>query len=278
MTDVLIIGGGPAGLSAAINVRARGKECVVIGNPPQENPLWRAARVDNYLGMRGASGEELLCRMRREAEEAGALFIEERVIALSSVAGRFTAATEKQIQEGKRAVLAIGAAQAKPLEGERELLGRGVSYCATCDGMLYRNKKAIVTGNARELPEEAAFLQRIGVDVTVITRRPIDLPDGLHALTANKLRIVEQDGKVCGVEADGVLRQCDAVFILRPLLMPDALVRGLEIKDGRIVTDRHMRTNIAGLYAAGDCTGQPLQIAKAVGEGQIAALHAVGEE
>ena len=277
MTDVIVIGGGPAGLSAAINVRARGKSCVVIGNRPAENPLWRAQQVDNYPGMRGVSGAEMLSRMRREAEEAGVTCAEERVIALSSMGDSFLAATEQQMIEGRRAILAVGAALAKPMAGERELLGCGVSYCATCDGMLYRGKRAIVTGNAPELPEEAAFLQRIGVEVTVITRRTVTLSEGLSSLTAKEMRIVEREGKVAAFVADGTEYPCEAVFILRPMLAPDTLVRGLAVQDGFIAVDKHMQTNIPGLYAAGDCTGKPLQIAKAVGEGLIAAQHAAEE-
>lgn len=278
MVDVLIIGGGPAGLSAAINVRARGKTCTVIGNPPESSPLWKAQQVDNYLGMRGIGGAEMLRRMRAEAEAAGAVFVEERVIALSAMGNSFLAATEQQMIEGRRAILAVGAALAKPLKGERELLGRGVSYCATCDGMLYRGKRAIVTGTARELAEEAAFLQSIGVDVTVITRRPVELSADLKSVIAKELCVIEQDGKVGAVEADGITYPCEAVFILRPMLAPESLVRGLKLRDGYIETDKNMQTNIPGLYAAGDCTGKPLQVAKAVGEGLVAALSAVGEE
>ncbi len=278
MTDVLIIGGGPAGLSAAIQTRARGKTCLVLGNAPSQSLLTRAERVDNYPGRRGSSGKELLQSMRREAEEAGAEFAEGRVISLSPMGDGFAAATETQIYEGRRAILAVGAASAAPLEGERELLGRGVSYCATCDGMLYRGQRAVVTGTAPELPQEAAFLQGIGVEVTVITRRPVALPEGIPARTASRLRLIAADGRLAAVEADGERLECRGVFILRPMLAPDTLVHGLALENGYVAVDRQMRTNIPGLYAAGDCTGKPLQIAKAVGEGLVAASEAAGEE
>ena len=161
-----------------------------------------------------------------------------------------------------------------PLPGEAALVGQGVSYCATCDGMLYRGKTAVVTGNAADLREEANFLQGIGVRVTVITRQELDgLAPGIGHRTARSMAI-QGDGRLEGFVADGEQIPCDVVFVLREVMAPDALVPGLEL-DGRFVkVNRRQETNIPGLYAAGDCTGKPLQIAKAVGEGLIAAQEA----
>lgn len=154
------------------------------------------------------------------------------------------------------------------------MVGRGVSYCATCDGMLYRGRRAVVTGDAADLAEEAAFLQEIGVLTTVITARAVSgLPEGMEAMTASAIALQGAD-RIEGVVADGRLFPCDVVFILREVMAPGSLVPGLQT-DGRFIrVDADQQTNIPGLYAAGDCTGRPLQVAVAVGEGLVAAQHA----
>ncbi len=273
--DVLIVGGGPAGLSAAVNVAARGKTCAVLANDYRRNPLYKAQVIDNYLGMRGVSGQQMLDRMQEEAVRAGAAFYTGRVVSVLPVEDRFMAALGDTMLEGRRAILATGALSAPFLEGEAALVGQGVSYCATCDGMLYRGRAAVVTGTADDLAEEANFLQEIGVRVTVATRRrPESLAPGVSWVEASRLAIRQDKGRLAGVEADGKLLPCDAVFILRSVMAPDSLVPGLEL-DGRFIrVNRRQETNIPGLYAAGDCTGKPLQIAKAVGEGLIAGQEA----
>ena len=140
--------------------------------------------------------------------------------------------------------------------------------------MNFAGKTAVVTGNAADLREEANFLQGIGVRVTVITRQELDgLDPGIGHRTARSMAI-QGDGRLEGFVADGEQIPCDVVFVLREVMAPDALVPGLEL-DGRVVkVNRRQETNIPGLYAAGDCTGKPLQIAKAVGEGLIAAQEA----
>lgn len=272
--DVAVIGGGPAGLSAAVNVAARGATCAVLSNDYRLNPLYRARQVDNYLGMRGQSGAALLDTMRREAEQAGTVFLAGRVISLLPVEDRFMLGLGSTVVEARRVILATGTLAGAELPGEAAFVGHGVSYCATCDGMLYREKRAVVTGNAADLAEEVNFLHGIGVDVTVVTRQPLEgLDPGVDSRTARSFA-VQGDGELEGFVADGQLLPCDVVFILREVMAPDALVPGLAL-DGRFVrVNRQMETSIPGLYAAGDCTGKPLQIAKAVGEGLIAAQEA----
>ena len=267
--DLVIVGGGPAGLSAAVNAAARGKTCAVLTNDRRLNPLFRARVVDNYLGMRGLSGGEMLDRMHAEAEEAGAAFLSGRVVSVLPLEDKFLVGLGDRV-EGEPVICRRRMA-GTPLPGEAALVGQGVSYCATCDGMLYRGKTAVVTGNAADLREEANFLQGIGVRVTVITRQELDgLAPGIGHRTARSMAI-QGDGRLEGFVADGEQIPCDVVFVLREVMAPDALVPGLEL-DGRFVkVNRRQETNIPGLYAAGDCTGKPLQIAKAVGEGLIAA-------
>ena len=128
---VLVIGGGPAGLSASINVRARGRSALVVSNPLEENPLWRAEKVDNYLGLPGLSGAEMLAAMRRHAEQAGVEFLAGKVLNAVQMPDAWYVSVGPDMYNARAVVLAAGVARGKKFAGEAELLGRGVSYCAT---------------------------------------------------------------------------------------------------------------------------------------------------
>lgn len=258
--EVLIIGGGPAGLSAAINVRARGRSVLVVSNPLEENPLWPSERVDNYPGMPGVSGRELLGVMRRQAEEAGADFVTGRALTALPVSDTWYIGVGTDMHNAKAVVLAAGVARGKKFPGEAEFLGRGVSYCATCDGMLYRGKPVAVLGYSDSARREADFLREIGCSVTYFHR------PGTCA--------IQGDTVVRSVTCDGETADVAGVFLLRPAMAPADLFPGLELDNGYVTVDRRMATNLPGLFAAGDCTGGPLQVAKAVGEGLIAGQSA----
>ena len=259
-SDVIVIGGGPAGLSAALNARARGKTVTVVSNPLEENPLWRAERVENYLGLPGVSGAELLTAFRRHAEAAGAEFREGKALSALRSGGSWYVGVGSDLLQAGAVVLAAGAVRGKKLPGEAELLGRGVSYCATCDGMLYRGKRVAVLGWTPSAEKEAAFLEGIGCQVLYL-----DKPRDCAIRGAEKVEAV-----TCG----GVTEAVEAVFLLRPAMAPGDLFPGLETGGGFVAVDREMRTNLPGVFAAGDCTGGPLQVSKAVGEGLTAGQKA----
>ena len=254
--DVIIIGGGPAGLSAALNVRARGRTAAVVSNPLEENPLWRAERVDNCLGLPAMSGSELLTAFRRHAEAAGAEFREGRALSALRSGEDWYVSVENDLLQAKAVVLAAGVARGKKFPGEAELLGRGVSYCATCDGMLYRGKRVAVLGWTPSAEKEADFLREIGCEVTYFHKPQTCLIQGKAAV----------ESVTCG----GVTEAVAGVFLLRPAVAPGDLLPGLAVEGGFVTVDRDMATNLPGLFAAGDCTGGPLQVSKAVGEGLIA--------
>ena len=258
--DVLVIGGGPAGLSAAQNVRARGKTALGVSNPLEENPLWKAKEVDNYLGLPRLSGAELLTAFQRHAESSGAEFLEGRALSALRSGESWYVSVGNTMVQGKAVVLAAGVVRGKKLPGEAELLGRGVSYCATCDGMLYRGKRVAVLGWTPSAEKEAAFLEGIGCQVLYL-----DKPRDCAIRGAEKVEAV-----TCG----GVTEAVEAVFLLRPAMAPGDLFPGLETGGGFVAVDREMRTNLPGVFAAGDCTGGPLQVSKAVGEGLTAGQKA----
>ena len=258
--DVLVIGGGPAGLSAAVNVRARGGSVLVVSNPPEESPLWRAERVDNHLGMPAMTGGELLTAFRRHAVSAGVEFRTGKVLTSVPAKDAWYVSIGSDMEQAAALVLAAGVSRGAKFPGEAEFLGRGVSYCATCDGMLYRGRKVAVLGWTESAGEEAAFLEGIGCSVTYFHR-----PKDCSVLGTDRVEAVRCDGKT--VPADGV-------FLLRPTMTPSDLFPGLAVEEGSAVVDRRMATNLPGLFAAGDCTGGPLQVSKAAGEGLIAGQSA----
>ena len=258
--DVIVIGGGPAGWSAALNVRARGRTAVVVSNPLEENPLWKAERVENYLGLPGVSGAELLTAFRRHAGAAGAEFREGKALSALRSGESWYVGVGSDMLQARAVVLAAGAARGRKFPGEAELLGRGVSYCATCDGMLYRGKRVAVLGWTPSAGKEADFLKGIGCEV-VYFDRPRDC-------SIQGTRAVES--VTCG----GVTEAVAGVFLLRPSMAPGDLLPGLAMEGGFVAVDREMATNLPGVFAAGDCTGGPLQASKAAGEGLIAGQKA----
>ena len=258
--DVIVIGGGPAGLSAAVNVRARGRSVLVVSNPVEENPLWKAERVDNYLGLPGLSGAELLQTFRAHAERAGAEFREGRVLSTMPMGTDWYVSIGSDVESAKAVVLSSGVVRAKKFPGEAEYLGRGVSYCATCDGMLFRNRSVAVVGFSDSAKKEAEFLSSIGCAVTYFDR-----PKKCEITGGEKAERV-----IC----DGVTAEIACVFLLRPALAPTDVFPEIAVENGYVQVDRAMATNLPGVFAAGDCTGGPLQVSRAAGEGLVAGQSA----
>ena len=248
--DIIVVGGGPAGLTAAIQARARDRSVLVVTNEPAASPLCKAPAIENYPGIPHVSGLTLVERMLEQAKGLGAELRIGRALSVMPMGESCFVSIGSDVEEAGAVILAPGAARGTPLKGETELLGRGVSYCATCDGMFYRGRPIVVAGNAPDLAEETEYLRSIGCQVTE-ARLP-----GLSILGTDK---------VTGVRtAKG-----------EEILAPEQLAPGLETEGGRIRVDRYMATNLPGVFAAGDCTGEPLQLAKATGEGQMAAHSAM---
>jgi thioredoxin reductase (NADPH) len=271
--DLIVLGSGPAGLAAAVAARGRGKTALVVGNRWQDSPLAKAEKIDNYLGLPGRTGYELLEEFQKHAEDAGIEFLTGRAISLMAWDG-FTVTVGADMVQGGALVMAPGVVRQAKFPGEQEFLGRGVSYCATCDGMLYRGRDVVVAGRTNDAPEEARYLQSIGCNVTYTApKKPDSLDADIPFVAAGKVEI-RGDKTVSAVLLDGTEIPCACVFILRASLAPTDLLPALETENGYIRVDRAMKTNVEGVFACGDCTGAPLQVAKAVGEGHIAGLSA----
>lgn len=272
--DIIILGCGPAGLSAAVAARSRNKGVLVIGNSVEDSPLARAERVDNYLGLPGMTGLELLRVMKKHAEDMGAQVMVGRVNAIMAWNGSFALTVGSDVYQSRTLILAPGVVRTAKYPGEEHLLGRGVSYCATCDGMLYRGREVMVVGRTKDAPEEANFLHSIGCRVTYVSKeRPEGLKSDIPHLSGTKLEVTGEE-RVTALSVDGQEHPCDGIFILRQAVAPADLLSGLEVADGSIMVNRAMETNLDGVFAAGDCTGQPWQVSKAVGEGLVAGERA----
>lgn len=272
--DVAVLGGGPGGYTAALYCARAGLSTVVLEKLSPGGQMATTSNVENYPGFaEGVDGFDLAMQMKDGAERFGVetLFADATAVALEG--GVKTITTSSGERRARTVILATGA-DPRPLgvPHEDELRGRGVAYCATCDGMLYRQKHVAVWGLSPEAPEEAEFLHSIGCQVTYIApKRPQALAPGIEFLPG-AVTAVHGGAAVTSVEVKGEALAVDGLFILRPSAPPDSLVPGIGMENGRVKVDDAMRTNIPRLYAAGDMLGAPLQVAKAVGDGLVAGL------
>ena len=276
MYDIGIIGSGPAALSAAVNARQRNKSVCVFGRSLDSSLLFAAEKVDNYLGMPDFSGEEMLNQFYAHAVKRDVEFKESRISQIMSMGDYFVINADNEFFEAKTLILAIGLNKSRGIEGEMEYLGKGVSYCATCDGMLYRGKKVVVVGENEEGEAEANFLADVCEQVTYVPlyQPVLNLKENVTVLNGKPKAVLGEGIRVTSIEVDGENIECDGIFFAKNSTPPESLLFGLETDGKNIIVDRSMATNLPGVYAAGDCTGAPFQIAKAVGEGLVAALSA----
>ena len=273
--DVLIIGAGPAGCSAALTLRNRNK--TVLMAYTGDGALGLAEKINNYPGVRGKSGREIAELFRQEAAEAGAEIRQEKVSQLLPMGDTFSAIVGADIVSARAVLLTIGAARGKEIPGEKELVGRGVSYCATCDAMLYRGRPVLVIGTDQESVEEANFLSGVCESVGYLSEKAHDL-SGLNGkvsrLSGKPVRIAKaagEKGSAVSVRTEDQEYTGDCVFVLRPTVAPATLLPGLQTDGAAIRHDEKLRTSIPRVCVAGDAAGAPLQVAKAVGDGCIAA-------
>jgi len=274
--DMVIIGAGPAGLSAAVTARARAKNVIILGSQKMSIKLEKAPHVDNYLGLPGITGKELAEKFFEHCQRMEVEFTWEKVSNIYQVKDGFQVMTDKNnIYHGRTILITTGVSTTQTLPKEKEMVGKGVSYCATCDGMFYQDKRVAVLGFTAEGEEEANFLADICSHVYYIHtyRGAGNLKDNIEIISERPKSIVGEE-KVTGVELGTKVLEVDGVFIAREAVPVEELLPGLEIEDKFIKVDKEMVTNIPGVFAAGDCTGKPYQISKSVGEGQIAALSA----
>ena len=268
--DVAIVGAGPAGISAAINCKIRNKSMILFGNGMLSDKVAKAELINNYPGLQGMSGAEFNAGLKEHLDSLEINITEEKVTQIYPMQDYFSIMTPDNQYEAKTVIMAVGVDAKRTIPGEKEFLGRGVSYCATCDGNLYRGRTIAVICEGESMEEEAEYLATLAAKtyfLPMYTKN--NLPVNVEKISGQVQKIVGND-VVSGILTTEGEYRVDGVFFLKNTVSADILLPGLEAKDGHIVVDRDMATNIAGCFAAGDCTGTPYQIAKAVGEGNIA--------
>ena len=277
MYDLLIIGSGPAGVSAALSAKARNLNFLWFGSGSLSPKISKAERVVNYPGLAAVTGTEMRDAFLRQIDSLGISILEERVNAIYDMGGYYISVVKEKMYDSKTVILATGVSNSREIPGESRLLGRGVSYCATCDGGLYRGKRIAVICTDPSLEEEIGFLADLASEVFLCTSYK-----GCSIRRDNVQHVAEYPAEILGVDrAVGVVCggervEVDGIFCLRSCVAPAALLPGLAAEGGHIQVDRQQRTNLPGCFAAGDCTGRPYQYARAVGEGNVA-LHSAAE-
>lgn len=274
--DVAILGCGPAGLSAAINATIRNKKVIVLGTEICSPPLHKAQKVDNYLGFFEVTGDELLNSFTDHADKMGIEIVSQKADMIYELDGIYNIMSGDDMIMAKTIVIATGIPYKLTLPEEEKFLGQGLGYCATCDGPIYKDKDVLLIGHSDEAESEANFMAEICSKVYYIPmyNEIGELDDRVEILSGRPDSIIGTN-YVEGLKLrDGKEIKVEGLFILGGETAPDRLIPGLEIEDKHIKVNRKQETNLPGVYAAGDCTGAPYQVAKSVGEGQVAGLNA----
>ncbi len=279
MYDVIVIGSGPAGISASIYLkRAQKNVCIITdGN----SALKRTNKIENYYGVMSISGEDLYNVGIKQAEELEIPMVKDEVTNIS-FEKHFIVRTVNSEYEAKYVVIATGTNRAAPkVKGIKEFEGKGISYCAICDGFFYKDKNVAVVGSGNYAIHEAETLKLIANSVTILTngQKMIENRNASDfEVDETPIREFRGDNVIKEVEFENnSTKAIDGVFIAIGTASSVDLARkiGAVIKANNIVTNENMQTTVRGLYACGDCTGGLLQVNKAVYEGAVAALDII---
>ncbi len=279
MADIVIIGNGPAGISAALYTQRAGLETVIIGK--DAGALEKADKIENYFGFeQPIKGTELVAQGISQARRIGAEVITDEVVGIAYDEG-FEVKTKNTLVKGTAVILATGAKRsAPPIKGIKELEGKGVSYCAVCDGFFYRGKNVAVLGAGDYALHEAGELMNFVASVTILTNgkeMEITLPQGVELIT-KKIKELSGEGVLKEVIfEDGSSLEVSGLFVAEGVAGSADFARhiGAAVTGTRIDVDENMKTTVEGLFAAGDCTGGLLQISKAVSDGAKAGTAAI---
>ena len=273
--DIAIIGTGPAGVSAALTAKNRNKSILLLGSRQMSEKVAKAHEIRNYPGLPFVKGEELAAAFRDQLDRMEISVTETRIGAVYAMGDYFALQAGEEMLEAKTVILATGVVMAKTLPGEEELLGRGVSYCATCDAPLYRGRTAAVIGYSSREEAEATFLAGVCSKVIYFPMyaESTELPQTVEVIREKPEGILKAETglKVKTAESE---YPADGVFVLREAVAPGQLVPGLETDGAHVKVNRKMETNLPGIFACGDLAGTPYQYVKAAGEGNIAAISA----
>ena len=277
--DIAIIGTGPAGISAAITAKLRNKNIILFGNKDLSDKINKAHSIKNYTGLPNVTGEELAAALKNHLNDLDIEITEKRVNAVYSMGEYFALQVGKEMIESKSLIIATGVTASKTLENEDEFLGRGVSYCATCDAHFCKGKDVAVIAYTKEAEEDALFLSEVCSSIKYF---PLyDISNEIFDKYGN-IQIIKDKpiGFAGNMKAEKIICENSSydafsTFVVRNNISADKLVPGLKTDGTHIIVDLQMETNIKGLFACGDIAGKPYQYIKSAGQGNIAALSAV---
>lgn len=274
--DLAIIGAGPAGLSALLNAKIRNKSVIIFGadSPSLEN----SESIKNYLGFGDVSGKELNDAFKKSLEAYDYDKSDQKVQQVYAMGDYFGLMLKNNdMVEATSVIVATGIELKKDLINEDKFFAKGVSYCATCDAALYKGKKVLVIGYNEESLEETNFTSEIVDELIFVNmyKDDIKLNDSIKVINGEvPVEFIGEDRASVLKFKSGKEIAADGFFIIRDSSKPSRLVPSIETDDEHIIVHDNCRTNIRGLYAAGDVAGRPYQINKSVGQGQVAALDA----
>lgn len=284
-TDVLVIGSGPAGIQAAIHASRRKVSVVVAGRPSASAAA--GTEMDNYFGTGLVSGDRLIEEGIRQAESTGAVFSGQNVISSSRDGEAFRFVLEDGTEVvSKAVVIATGISRKKlGIPGEKELFGKGVSYCAVCDCNFYKGRRAVIVGNESEAATSAEMMTGYASETSWVAwdmqASPVLVENAEAAgvrLYGSKPRAIVGEAKVEALELeDGTTIPTDGVFIELGARSAADIAMDLDVMpemDDTIKVGTDCATEVPGVYACGDVTGKPWQVAKAVGQGCVAGTNA----
>lgn len=275
--DIAVIGGGPAGVSAAITAASKGLKVVLFEAHGFSPRLRSVEKITDYMGLPEVSGSELMDIFVKHLRKMDVDIIESKIISLREIGEGFILGTPKGEYSSDAVVLATGISRSTLIPGEKEFLGRGVSYCALVDGLKYKNKRAVAIATVPDAMEEVEFLAEQCEQVFFFPLYSNFVPPKKKNIKVILDKPVEITGtdKVTGVRTNEDFFSVQAAFVFRATDPLNSFLPGLEIRGRSIYVDDQAQTNIEGVFAGGDCTGQPWQVNRAAGQGQKAALSAI---
>lgn len=277
MIDLIIIGAGPAGISASLYAKRANNNVLILYNG--ESNLEKAEKIDNYYGFEnGISGQELYNTGIKQAENIGVKVKKEEVLHIEQIVNGFEITTTENSYQSKALIIATGNKKIRPnIKGIQEFEGKGISYCAICDGFFYRNKNVVVIGNGKFAVNEANILKNIAKSVTILTNG--EQTANISNIEINTKRIEQITGGMRVQEIifeDKSILEIDGVFVaLGEAGGADFAKKiGILTNNDNIVVNEKMETNVKGIFACGNTNGGLLQVSKAVYEGAVAGLSA----